>query len=54
MKSFTTYILEKNKTKWNIVANGSGKVLATFDHEGLAHQHYHVQKNWAKVVPVEG
>ena len=45
---------ETGKQTWDVVANGTGKILATFDIERLAPQHYWVQKGWATVKPNRG
>jgi len=45
---------ESGKQTWDVVANGTGKILATFDNKRLAPQHYWVQKGWATIKPNRG
>jgi hypothetical protein len=57
MKTFTDYIMEvgkmkSGKPKWKVVSN-NGKVLDVFDNKNFAQMHYHVEKGWAKVVPID-
>ncbi len=45
---------EGDKQTWDVVANRTGKILATFDVEALAPRHYWVEKGWATVKPNHG
>jgi hypothetical protein len=50
MKKWKITPNKSKKSRWNIIANDTDKIMSTFDMQVLAKQHYWVEKGWAKVV----